>query len=368
MNRIDEVVLDVVAVPLDVGVLEALDRMDDRLLHLRSHRRVDPLEVDLVALPPLRLEEDLVTRAAGELDDLRLERRAVAGSLPAHQSGVDGAPFQVLLDNPVGLLIRVGHEDREVVREHARLVPERERKWLIACRLPFEPIDVDGPFANAWRRPCLQAFEGVAETLERAGESDRRRLAGPPGRVAGVTQQDAPAEERPGGDDHRPGRQLGVTPDANPGDPVTANDEFFDRPLDQIEAVLRLEESFPNSLVAGSVGLGAADLHRRALARVEHPDVDHRFVGGAGHRAAERVDLADELRLARPADRWIARHRSDLVERHRDQGGRSAELGGGQRRLAAGVTGSDDDDVVASHLPRRPLAASATPFPSPSAS
>jgi len=39
-----------------------------------------------------------------------------------------------------------------------------------------------------------------------------------------------------------------------------------------------------------------------ALARVQDPELDARFIGGDRHRAAQRVDFLDEVPLADAAD------------------------------------------------------------------
>ena len=76
--------------------------------------------------------------------------------------------------------------------------------------------------------------------------------------------------------------------------------------------------------------------------------MQHRPIGDLGHRAAERVDLADELRLSRSADRWVARHPGDLRQVDRDERRRDAEASCGESRLAAGVAGAYDDHIVVS--------------------
>ena len=49
-------------------------------------------------------------------------------------------------------------------------------------------------------------------------------------------------------------------------------------------------------------------MHGRALAAVEHSELDSGSVNGQSHRAAQRVDFADDLPLAHAADGRIATH------------------------------------------------------------
>ena len=95
-----------------------------------------------------------------------------------------------------------------------------------------------------------------------------------------------------------------------------------------------------------AVGLRARAAHRRALAAVEHPELDAAGVGHPAHQAVERIDLAHQMALAEPADRRIARHRADGREPMRDQRRARAHARGRRRGLAAGMAAADDDDVV----------------------
>ncbi len=95
-----------------------------------------------------------------------------------------------------------------------------------------------------------------------------------------------------------------------------------------------------------SIGLGARAAHRRTLAAVEQLEMDPRRVGDAAHQPVERVDLADEMALADPADRGIAGHLSDFREVLGDEQGARAAAGSGGGRFAAGMTAADDDDII----------------------
>ena len=86
-------------------------------------------------------------------------------------------------------------------------------------------------------------------------------------------------------------------------------------------------------------------MHRRALAAVEHAELDAGGVDGPAHGAAEGVDLADDLPLADAADGRVAAHLADGVAVGREQGGAGAHPRGGQRGLGPGVAGADDDHV-----------------------
>jgi hypothetical protein len=84
---------------------------------------------------------------------------------------------------------------------------------------------------------------------------------------------------------------------------------------------------------------------RRPLARVERAELDAGLVGGKRHGAAQRVDLAHEVPLADAADRGVARHLSQRLDRMRQQERARAGPRRGKRGLRAGVAAADDDDV-----------------------
>ena len=69
------------------------------------------------------------------------------------------------------------------------------------------------------------------------------------------------------------------------------------------------------------------------------------LVRRGGHRPAERVDLLDQMAFADPADRWIAAHLAERLDRVRQQQRRRTHPRRGERSLGAGVAATDDDDV-----------------------
>ena len=76
--RIEEIVLDGVAGPRDVRVLEAPDGAHELALHVERQAGRDAVRIDLVRVEPLGLDEDLVRGLVREAHDLVLDRRAVA--------------------------------------------------------------------------------------------------------------------------------------------------------------------------------------------------------------------------------------------------------------------------------------------------
>ena len=122
--------------------------------------------------------------------------------------------------------------------------------------------------------------------------------------------------------------------------------KIVDGLLPQIEAGSLLDDPLHLHLVEPLVGLGPGAVHRRALGAVEHAKLDAGRVDRLAHDAPERVDLADELRLADATDRRVATHLAHGVEIGREQGDPAPEPGRGAGRLHAGMAGADNDHVI----------------------
>ena len=87
-------------------------------------------------------------------------------------------------------------------------------------------------------------------------------------------------------------------------------------------------------------------MHRRALPRIEHPELDARRVDRLPHQSPQRVDLADDVPLGHTTDRRIAAHLPDGVEVGRQQRRMSAHPRGGGCGFGSGMSGADNDNVV----------------------
>src|SRR5204862_80504 len=94
------------------------------------------------------------------------------------------------------------------------------------------------------------------------------------------------------------------------------------------------------------VGLGAGGAHRRTLAGIQRAELDSGAVRTARHGAAERVDLAYQVSLADAADGRIAAHLADRLDALGEEQGARTHARAGQRRLGAGVSAADHDDIM----------------------
>ena len=116
--------------------------------------------------------------------------------------------------------------------------------------------------------------------------------------------------------------------------------------LAQREVLLFFDAELQCKLVGLLVRLRTGAVHCGAFAAIEHAELDAGFIDNPAHFAAERVDLAHDLSLGDAADGRVATHLADGIAVHCEQGGVGSHSRGSQRRLNAGVSGADDNDVV----------------------
>ena len=133
--------------------------------------------------------------------------------------------------------------------------------------------------------------------------------------------------------------------------------QVVDRLLEQPEVWLVLETMADGRLVENAIGLRARGTHGRSLRPVEDAELDARLVGGCRHRAAQCIDLLDQVALADAADRRIAAHLAQRFDVVRQQQRGAAHAGGGERGLGTGMAAADHDDVEFLGVDHRQLTA-----------
>ena len=162
---------------------------------------------------------------------------------------------------------------------------------------------------------------------------------------------DQPAQEGAGGENHGAGADLTAVCGDDSSRVAPFDDEVLDRGLDHVQVRRGADRRLHGLAVELAVGLGAGALHRRAFAAVQHAELDAGLVGDPAHQPVQRVDLADEMALAEPADGRIAGHLADGGEAVGDQRRPRAKPRRGGSGLAAGMAAADDDDVVGLGIP-----------------
>ncbi len=145
--------------------------------------------------------------------------------------------------------------------------------------------------------------------------------------------------------DDGPGSVTDAAPALDARDAASLDHDRLDHLLAEREVLLPLDGQLGQELVGFLVALGARAVHRRSLAPVEQAELDGRGVGEDPHRAAQGIDLADDLPLGHAADRRIAAHLADGIAVHGQERGSQPHPRGRQRGFQPGMAGSDDDHI-----------------------
>ena len=199
--------------------------------------------------------------------------------------------------------------------------------------------------------PVLNRARAKPETSQGIADAGGGCFVGPSaGHLRRAVVQDA-LHERAGGQHDRPGAVLAAAGGADAGDARPAagrggfDDEVLDGLLAERQAGLLLADAADFLVVGRLVGLGPGAVHGGPFSPVEHPELDAGPVDGPAHRPAQGVDLADDLPLGDAADRRVAAHPGDRIQPAGQKRGPSPQPRRRQRRLDAGMSAADDQDV-----------------------
>ena len=214
----------------------------------------------------------------------------------------------------------------------------------------FQPREVHGAPVEPRRRAGLQAAGGQRQFAQAGAKRFRRRVARAPGFELLQPDVDQSGQER----SRRQHDRVGLEGHAHLRDhagyagagAAVVDREVVDRLLEQREVRLVLEPAADRGLVEDPVRLRARRPHGRPLARIERAKLDPGFVRRDRHRAAERVDLLDEMPFADAADRRVARHLPERLDVVRQQERPAAHPRAGERSLGPGVAAADHNDLV----------------------
>src|SRR5215831_11187262 len=113
-----------------------------------------------------------MARLLAELDDLVLDRRAVARSDSFDVSAIERRFVQVAPYHVVDRLVRIADEAFDL-RAVYRIGLERERNGALVAGLPLELSVVDRAAVQPWRSPGLQPAHAELNIANAGGKPDR---------------------------------------------------------------------------------------------------------------------------------------------------------------------------------------------------
>jgi hypothetical protein len=211
--------------------------------------------------------------------------------------------------------------------------------------LDLHLVVIDGVLMEAGRGACLEASESDASLLELEAELLLTFLA-ESARGGGVmADHDTSAQEGPGGENDLVCFDESAFCAKNAANyricDLDAGDAVFD--AGQIGGVS--EDSGHPGGVGGFVALGAVGLDGGTFASVQDAELESGAIGVEGHLSAEGVEFEDHVRFGDAPDGGIAGHSGGGIDGEGDEGGTDAHAGGGEGCFAAGVAGTDDEDV-----------------------
>ena len=328
-------------------MLQPRDGVQHGKLHLLRQARGQALQVQLVRPEAARLQKELVARLVGKADDLRFDARAVARADAGDGAVEQRAAVQIFADDGVRALVRPRQPAHGLI--FRRLTGgKRERLRIVVPALDLHFREIDAARVDARGRSGLEPAHPQAEGAQALAQLRRGAQAVRPGVQDALPGDDGAVEVRPGSDDDGAHAVFRAELRHNAADVPVLRPDLRDGSLLEIEVRLTLEQALHVLLIAAAVCLRAQGVHGRALAAVEHAVLDAAGVRRAAHLAAEGVELADEMALARAADGRVAGHVAHGVQIDREHDGLQPQPRGCEAGFDPGMARADDGNVIIS--------------------
>src|SRR5450631_3153112 len=220
-----------------------------------------------------------------------------------------------------------------------------DRHRILVATLLLENGEVDRAPVYARRRPRLEPPLRQGQFLEARRQRNCGCIARPPAGMMLESDVDQPIEEGACCKHHRVGRKSDSGLRHCTCDARSLKQQVVRGLLKYPKTGLVLQAGTYGGAVKCTVGLRARGLDGRPLGAVKSPELDARFVAGLRHCTAEGVNFPHEMALADSPYGWIAGHLAQCLNAVRQQQGTGAHARGGQRRLGAGMTAADYQDV-----------------------
>ena len=301
--------------------------------------------------------------AVREAHHLVFDGRAVAWPRAFDCAGEHRRAFQPGADDGVGRAVRV----RDVARHLARMVrrrgKERHRWPRLVAGLHLHDAEIHAAAIEARRRAGLQTIDPQRQRPQTLRQGVGRRIASTAARLVRKADVDAPAEKRAGRQHDALGLEAQPHLRVHAAHAVALDVQIDHRLLEHRQVRLALDHAPHGVPIQHPVRLRPRRLHRRPLASVQRPHLDRRAVGSHGHRPAQRVDLAHQMRLADAANGRIAGHLADGLDALRQEQRRRAKPRRSERRLGPGMTAADDDDIEALWMKHEDASQTERPWP-----
>lgn len=349
---IDRIVLNRIPRANHLRVFQPGHRRDHRRLHIHRHTRRHPVHVHLVRIQPLGLEENLVTRFVRELHNLVFDRRTISRTNTLNIPAIQWGPPDVLPQHPVCFL-------RSKCYIALNLLPvdlPRHKRKRSRYRVPWlrlEPRPVQRTSIQPRRRTRLQPCPVQIQLPQLVSQQIRRSLPITPTVVLALPHMSQSVQKRPSRNHHRATGNLPPIPQQHAPNPTTPSrncgridNQLRHFRLQNPQIRLPLQNlAHPNPILL-LVALRPWRPHRRSATGIQQSKLNPNGVSHLSHHPTERINLANQMTLRNPADRRIARHLRDEVDIHRDHRRLQSQPRTRPRRLTAGMTGANYDNII----------------------
>ena len=123
------------------------------------------------------------------------------------------------------------------------------------------------------------------------------------------------------------------------------NQQIINRLLKQAKILLVFQPRTDRLLVKNAVGLRASSPHSVTFAGIQDAEMDAALVGRHSHRAAQRINLFNQMALAYPAYGRVAGHLSERLDIMGNQQSLATRTRAGQRGLSSSMAATHHNHI-----------------------
>ena len=294
----------------------------------------EPLEIHLLGVLAAGLHKDRVALLVFEADHLVLDGGAVPGPHALDVAAVEGRAVQVVQNHLVGLGVGVGDVAVDLV-VHGRPGQKAEglEQLVGVAGLAFQLGEINAAAMDPGGGAGLEAAQREPVGHQRLGQLGGGVGAVGAAVVVGLPHKDAAAQRGAGGNDAAVAAVVAAQRRHNAHNVAVLHIHAGDLRLVDVEVFGFFQGVLHPDVIPLAVGLHPQTVDRRPLAPVEHPALQKGGVSAQAHQPAQGVHFPHQMPLGGAANRRVAGHVADKVQRQREDGG----LGAQHRRRVGGL-------------------------------
>ena len=345
LERVQQIVLNRIGRTHDLHILQAGNGPQESILHIHRHGRGHSLDIHFIRIQPLRLDEQLMPVLVGEAHNLILDGRAVARPLAVNLSGILRRLHDIVPENLMGRLIRIGQPAEPLIPVHPVIHKGKCVVFRIAL-LQRHFLEMERTHIHAARRPGLEPERFQAVLPEIVCQSHRGTH---PVRAAGVHRipdDNFTVQVRPRTENDRLGPVFLSQLRHHARAASVLQENIHDLRLLQVQIFRILNDLLHEAVISLLIRLGPQRIHRRPLSAVQHAHLHRRPVRSDSHFSAQSIDFLHQMALSRSSDGRIAGHHGYIVQRNRKKTGLFPQPGGSQSRFASRMARSHYNHII----------------------